>query len=238
MEKVFNLIKNDDGNVERRVFPRFPISTMTFKSGSDSVFEVVDISSTGMQIRKRDGGHTFKPSDKCVGEIHWKGSSLECDGEVKWIGTSRLGVSFICNEKFDEEFLTFLSVDNVIARMKPLHLSGSIGGDLPRDLSCWLQSDGPLEIFVWCHRNGEVSKVQIIFFRKILEWVDGGDVTEGRIIDDRNKETPLTLESELTIGIGNVFNKSEYQYLNSFVKKIPEHFIKDEYRELILRIIS
>ena len=53
MEPQLNLIKNVSAKIEKRVFPRFPFSYLTFKGAhcaEGKVFEVVDISLTGMTM--------------------------------------------------------------------------------------------------------------------------------------------------------------------------------------------
>ena len=57
MERHLSLIKTDYQEMEKRVFPRFPFGLMMFRESSSEkkVFEVKDISLTGMQISIKDG---------------------------------------------------------------------------------------------------------------------------------------------------------------------------------------
>ena len=75
MERRFNLIKSDFEKHEKRVLPRFPFCYLTFKSDETSrVYEVKDISYTGMQLALKDDEHNFKEDSALKGHIHWLGS--------------------------------------------------------------------------------------------------------------------------------------------------------------------
>ena len=162
MERHLNLIKNEELELEKRVFPRFPFSYLTFKAQqSDLTFQVVDISFTGLQLSLKDGGHKYVPGQNCCGQVHWKGRHLNIDAQVKWVNGARLGLAFNHCAQFDKEIRNFLSVDQFVQSMRPLHRL-AIDMDLPAHLKYWLQADGPIEIFVWRHQDGETSRFQMI----------------------------------------------------------------------------
>ena len=81
MERHLNLIKTDFEQTEKRIFPRFPFSYLTFKSSNDGankhVFEIKDISYTGMQLCLKDGGHDFTPGNTIGGTVHWQKAALD-----------------------------------------------------------------------------------------------------------------------------------------------------------------
>ena len=105
MERHLNLIKTDFEQTEKRIFPRFPFSYLTFKADSTSsernVFEIKDISYTGMQLCLKDGGHDFTPGRQINGTVHWQKASLDTIGTVKWVSGSRIGVEFSSENGFD-----------------------------------------------------------------------------------------------------------------------------------------
>ncbi len=69
MLRQFNLIKNDAALREKRVLPSFPFCFMIFrpvqKSGNNHthVYEVKDISHSGMQLALKDGIHHYKSQE-------------------------------------------------------------------------------------------------------------------------------------------------------------------------------
>lgn len=105
MERHLNLIKTDYQEVEKRVFPRFPFSYLTFKAGDSEskVFEVKDISFLGMQLCLKDGGHDFIPGTEIDGTLHWKGATLKALGNVKWVRGQQLGVAFTLDNAFEKK---------------------------------------------------------------------------------------------------------------------------------------
>ena len=79
MERHLNLVKSDFERLEKRILPRFPICYLTFKAseeGSNRVFEVKDISDTGMQLALRDGEHSIEKGSSIKGTIRWQGREI------------------------------------------------------------------------------------------------------------------------------------------------------------------
>ncbi|MDD0853071.1 PilZ domain-containing protein [Halobacteriovorax sp. GB3] len=237
MQRHLNLIKNEIEETEKRVFPRFPFSFLTFKSDradqSDFVFEVVDISFTGMQLRLKFGTHEYETNDTISGVIHWKSASLNMKGSVKWISESRLGVHFDEQSDFEKEIHNFLSIDNVISCMRPLHAQASVV-DLPSNLRFWLRADGPFEVFVWSHSDNELSKFQIITMEHFIEWEDGKGLKSGRVLSKRDLDTPLMSEDEFVFSIDQGFDLEKLSFAKRIVESVPTEYLTPEVKDFLL----
>ena len=104
------LVESDFENLEKRVLPRFPFCYLTFKCGhSEKVFEIRDISHSGMQLVLRDGEHDIKEGSHIHGHIHWFGDTLDINASVKWVTDQRLGVEFSSQQSMREDVSKFLS---------------------------------------------------------------------------------------------------------------------------------
>jgi hypothetical protein len=118
MERRFNLIKSDFEKHEKRVLPRFPFCYLTFKSDENSrVYEVKDISHTGMQLSLKDGTHEFEEDGVMKGHIHWLGKNLDIAGTIKWHTANRIGVEFVKKRDVLEKVQNFLQIDELVKRM-------------------------------------------------------------------------------------------------------------------------
>lgn len=200
MDQHLNLIKNNIESVEKRIFPRFPFCSLTFKSkaekNEDHAFEVVDISSTGAQLNRRMGGHGFLPDDLIQGFFHWNGAELKVKGHVKWVSGSRMGIFFEQALGLD----VFLSTKHILTQLRPVHQMET-GVEVPGNLRYWIRCDGPVELFVWTHRDNEISCFQMIYFHEFIEWRDGKGLKSGRLITKRDLETPLMSEDEFVFNM-------------------------------------
>ena len=236
MERHLSLIKSDFKELETRVLPRFPFVYLMFKDQNEEsghIYEVKDISFTGMQLSLKDGGHAHVPGGKISGIIQWKHAELEAIGKVKWVKGKRLGISFSKDRSFQEKIKSFLSMDKIIAGMQPLH-SHPIEDELPINLKYWLRADGPFEIFVWSHSHAEMSKFQIIMLNKFVEWEDGLGIKTGEILKTRDVETPLFNEDEFLFQLQDGV---EMEYLKAsvdMVKNIPEKYLPAEAKEFLI----
>ena len=189
-----SLLRGGQRKREKRIFPRFPFCFLTFKVGGQ-VFEVKDISFSGMQLSLKDGDCSHKPGSTIGGSLRWYGESLDIAGRVKWTRGQRLGVHFTPPSDFALRWDQFFSLEKIAGRMRPLH-KNELSVEFPGNLRCWLRSDGPVEIFVWCHKDGEISSFQFLFMETFLEWEDGKGLVGGRILTRRDLETPLVQEDE------------------------------------------
>ena len=197
MTRHLSLVESDFEQLHKRVLPRFPFCYLTFKCSQNEshIFEVKDISHSGMQLGLKDGAHTIKKDDKIHGMLRWAGSELEISGSVKWNSDLRLGVEFSTQVSSREGVQEFLDLAQIAKKMKPAH-KVSFGVELPVKLQSWLRADGPVEIFVWQHGDGEIAKFQILMMENFIEWEDGSGLKSARVISKRDVDTPLINEDE------------------------------------------
>ncbi len=238
MDRQFNLIKNETGISEKRVLPRFPFCYLVFRSAKDQergepkVFEIKDISQTGMQIEVKSGKHDYHKSSTFLGHLHWAHKQIEVHGKVKWVTPNRVGFEFDNGQKLSEDLSDFLSLDDAVAHLKPLH-QNHYDLDLPASLKYWLRADGPVEVFIWTHNDGEFKKVQIIIFENFVEWEDTLGLKTGRLLSKRDIDTPLITEDEFVFSIDQTINREREELAALFINKIPEEYIPAEVCEFI-----
>ena len=239
MERHLSLIKTDYQELEKRVFPRFPFGFMVFKTDIDNsrttgmVFEVKDISLTGMQISIKDGEHKYQSGDIVSGTLQWRGSSVALKGKVQWVRQASLGLSFESSISFEEKMRSFLSYDHVVSHIKSLHAS-QLNLELPNNLKYWLKSDGVLEIFVWEHSLSGISRFQILFMEHFIEWEEGLGLRTGKIMTQRDLDTPLSLEDEFVFHIDEGVVEDKVELALGVVKKIPEEVLPIEARDFLI----
>lgn len=238
MERKFNLIKSDFEKHEKRVLPRFPFCYLTFKPDDNSrVYEVKDISLTGMQLSLKDADHSFPDEAALGGNIHWLGRNLEIQGTVKWHTPTRLGVEFLKRREVMDRVRNFLSMEEFVKHLKPLHKVDG-GLELPAKLKYWLRSDGPAEIFVWQHGDGELSKFQVLFMETFVEWEDGHGLKTGRILSKRNVDSPLLSEDECVFRMDPDAELEKLNRVKDLVELIPGELLPSETRTFIARQLS
>lgn len=237
MERRFNLIKSDFEKHEKRVLPRFPFCYLTFKADDTSrVYEVKDISYSGMQLSLKDH-HDFKEEHSLKGSIHWIGQKLDVSGTVKWHTPNRIGVEFLKKRELLDKVQDFLDIKSIVKHLKPLH-KVSEGLEIPARLKYWLRSDGPVEFFVWQHADGEMSKVQILFFEHFVEWEDGFGVKTGRILSKRNVDSPLVNEDEWVFHIDQNIDVSRLEKVKDLTSHLLDEHLPTEVRTFIARQLS
>ena len=238
MERRFNLIKSDFEKHEKRILPRFPFCYLTFKSDENSrVYEVKDISHTGMQLSLKDGTHEFKEDGVMKGHIHWLGKNLDIAGTVKWHTANRIGIEFIKKRDVLEKVQSFLQIDELVKRMKPLHKVDD-GLEIPARLKYWLRSDGPVEVFVWQHADGEIAKLQVLFLETFVEWEDGLGLKTGRILSKRNVDSPLLTEDEWVFHIDLDIDPEKLEKACTLIKHITDDLLPSEVRTFLARQLS
>ena len=223
MERHLSLIKTDYKETEKRIFPRFPFGLMMFRESLEGkkVFEVKDISLTGMQISLKDGAITYTVGQKITGNLQWRESGIAINGLIQWVRGQSIGVSFESGISFESKMEQFLSFENIVAHIKPLHLS-KLPIDLPNNLKYWLKSDGVLEIFVWEHSQSGISRFQIILMEHFIEWEEGTGVKTGRVMTQRDLDTPLSLEDEFVFQIDEGVMQDKVDMALGIVRKISE----------------
>lgn len=238
MERHLSLIKTDYQELEKRVFPRFPFGLMIFreensKENSKMVYEVKDISLTGMQLSFKDGTHNFTQGKTIAGNLQWRGSTLAVKGKVQWVRGACIGLSFDSSISFEEKMRHFLSYDNIVSHIKPLH-KNDMDLELPNNLKYWLKADGVLEIFVWEHPSTGISRFQILFMEHFIEWEEGVGLRTGRILTQRDLDTPLSHEDEFVFQIDEGAVSSKIEMALGVVKKISDEHLPLEAREFLV----
>lgn len=238
MERRFNLIKSDFEKHEKRVLPRFPFCYLTFKADETSrVYEVKDISHTGMQLSLIDDTDGFGPEATLKGSIHWLGKNLDIAGTVKWSTANRLGVEFAKRREVLEKVQNFLNIEDMVKRLKPLHkVEGGL--EIPAKLKYWLRSDGPVEIFVWQHGDGEIAKCQALFLEAFVEWEDGLGLKTGRVLSKRNVDSPLLTEDEWVFKIDQNVDPEKLERVKNLIGLIGDELLPSEVRTFIARQLS
>jgi hypothetical protein len=234
MERHLSLIKTDYKEMEKRIFPRFPFGLMMFRESSQDkkVFAVKDISLTGMQISLKDGELAYKLGDKIIGNLQWRESDLVINGIVQWVRGQSIGVSFETGIAFESKMSNFLSFENIVSHIKPLHQS-KLPIDLPNNLKYWLKSDGVLEIFVWEHSQSGISRFQIILMEHFIEWEEGSGIRTGRVMTQRDLDTPLSLEDEFVFQIDDGLVQDKVDLAIGIVRKIKEEHLPSSARDFL-----
>jgi hypothetical protein len=238
MERRLNLIKSDFEKHEKRVLPRFPFCYLTFKSDDTSrVYEVKDISHTGMQLSLKEDGHAFAADSVLKGSIHWLGNNLDIAGTVKWSTSQRLGVEFAKRREVTDKVHDFLNIKEIVKRLKPLHkVEGGL--EIPPRLKYWLRSDGPVELFVWQHGHGEIAKLQILFLEVFVEWEDGEGVKTGRTLSKRNVDSPLLTEDEWVFQMDPEIDGEKLNKVKELIGLIPQDQLPLEVQTFLVRQLS
>jgi hypothetical protein len=216
-----NLVQSDFEQHEKITLPRFPFCYLTFKCSKDTehVFEVKDISYSGMQLGLRNGEHGLKEDETIHGFLHWSGRELEINGSIKWKTNMRLGVEFSSQATARQEVNSFLDLEKIAAQLKPVHRV-DYGVDLPAKLKYWLRADGPIEVFVWQHADGELAKIQILIMENFVEWEDGVGLKTARVMSKRDVDTPLISEDEFVFKIDEGLDDSKIDNAKKLISHI------------------
>ena len=214
------LVESDFEDLQKRVLPRFPFCYLTFKCEQNNhVFEVRDISHSGMQLVLRNGQHQIAKGASVHGRIHWYGQEEQVTGTVKWATNDRLGMEFSTQQSARESINEFLSMGNFVEHLRPIHKVDT-GVELPAKLKYWLRSDGPVELFVWQHSHGDLSHFQFIIMENFVEWVDGEGLKTGRVISKRDVDTPLINEDEFVFKVDNHLDEEKIKAAKDLVSKL------------------
>lgn len=233
MHNHLNLIKTDFQKVEKRVLPRFPYCSLTFKQSDKEfgpTYEVKDISYTGMQLCLKDGLCPLKSGQKVQGQLHWKGRTLDVLGEIKWSKGQRVGVQF--NQQMQSQLNLFLSLPNLLKAVKPIHQC-QVDLEIPANLRYWISGDGPVELFVWQHPDGEVSRVQLIVLHNFIEWEDGQGPKTGRVLTLRDVDTPLVSEDEFVFQLDEEPDSERLLLACEFLSLLPASYMASSTLEFI-----
>jgi hypothetical protein len=112
------------------------------------------------------------------------------------------------------------------------------GLEIPARLKYWLRSDGPVEIFIWQHGDGEIAKAQILFLETFVEWEDGHGVKTGRILSKRNVDSPLLTEDEWVFQIDMDIDPDKLDRVKNLVDHISDDLLPVEVRTFLVRQLS
>lgn len=235
MERHLSLIKTEYPELEKRVFPRFPFGFMIFRDVSHGkmMFEVKDISLTGMQLCFKDGTHNYTIGSSVSGELHWRGSQITLKGKVQWVREASLGLAFESSISFEEKMRSFLSFDNIVAHIKPLH-KADLTFDLPNNLKYWLKADGVLDLYVWEHASQGISRFQVLMMEHFIEWEEGVGIKTGKVMTQRDLETPLSLEDEFIFEIDQEAQPLKIEMALGVVRKISEDLLPNDAKEFLI----
>lgn len=222
MERHLNLVQSDFEELEKKIFPRFPFCFLTFKTNQedcDLTYEVKDISHTGMQVALRMGTHQLQKEQRVQGKLHWSGLELEIAGEVRWSTQMRAGIEFNNSPVLRERVSQVLDLALYADRLKPIHLM-DYGVEIPARLKAWLRADGPVEIFVWQHGDGELAGFQILMMENFVEWEDGVGLKTARVISKRDIDTPLLTEDEFVFQVDQTIDDEKIAKASRLVNNI------------------
>lgn len=235
MDRHLNLVKNSNQTVEKRIFPRFPFSYLTFRvDGDDKSFEVKDISFSGMSIALKDGQADLKEGDELEGEIHWVKESVTISGKVRRVKQDSFAITFTGGRDSELKMKSFLSVENIAKCLRPIHeYKEQI--EIPSNLICWLRSDGPFEIFVWNHTDNEISRMQVIMMDHYVEWNDGKGLKSGEILSIKNHDSPLVTEEEFEFVVDTVLDEEKLKFASRIVKNIDTQMLEDSVYDFLCR---
>ena len=212
---------------EKRILPRLPLSTMTFKlSSSRAIFQVDNISSAGMGIQLKNGEHSLRKGDAVVGLIHWQQEETPVAGKVVWAHGQRVGLAF----PNGREIAPLLSPEKIVKGLKALHFQQP----RPPQLKYWLKAASVLEIFVWAHGDGEYRKIQILFGNHLIEWRDGQGIQTGTLIAQQDKDTPLFDQDEWTVQMDSKIDLDKIVPLEPILQKLTEVQIPPLAKEFLL----
>lgn len=190
----------------------------------EHAFEVKDISFSGMQLALKSGEHNLNEGEKIHGRLHWSGRELEINGTIKWTTDKRLGVEFSNEISVREEVQDFLNLELIAKSLKPVHQL-NIGSELPANLKFWLRADGPVEVFVWQHSDGEFARFQVLIMENLVEWEDGKGLRTARVISKRDIETPLISEDEYVFKMDESLDDDKIDKAAALVNQISREFL-------------
>ena len=234
MTRHLNLVKSDFEQLEKRILPRFPFCFLTFKSSKEGthVFEVKDISHSGMQLGLKMGEHRMKENENIHGYLHWQGRELEVTGSIKWKKSNRLGVEFSTQASSRGQVDEFLDLKSIAKVLKPVHKL-DYGVEFPVKLKYWLRADGPVEIFVWEHNDHEYSRFQILMMEKFVEWEDGIGLKSARVISKRNIDTPLINEDEVVFKFDEFIDDDKIEKALELIEHLDSSLMTDNVIDFI-----
>jgi hypothetical protein len=189
-----------------------------------------------MQVSLKNGGSQIRPEEKISGELHWRGTNIKVSGDVKWVKGQRIGIAFA--EELTKKLIPeFLSIENILAGMRPVHSSG-LDIEMPNNLKYWLRADGPVEGLVWEHNDRDVSRFQVILMDAFVEWEDGKGLRTGNLHNKRNVETPLNAEDEYIFEIDQSLDMDKIDFASRIIEKLPTDYLPTDVTDFLGRKLA
>ena len=229
-----SLIKTDFEQLEKRVLPRYPLCYLTFKETEGRVFEVREISLTGMQLCLKNGDIEYGEGGPIKGSLHWIGQNLDIQGEVRWVKGNRLGLSFEGGESFSKIVGLFMSPENIATHMKAIPFL-ELEYEIPANLDLWFRADGPADLFIWKYNDEALFKFQIILMNYFVEWEDGVGLITGTVRTQRSLDNPLSEQDEVVFKVDEQRVESKLQFARDVVTNISEEKLDSTIKNFLTR---
>lgn len=230
-----NLIASNEQTQVKKILPRFPICYLTFKKENFlHSFEVVDISTTGMQLLLKYGEiPSAKKNDQVKGKLKWHGYELELNSEVVWATSNRLGLKFTSpsSSNIVQEFFSWKRLGKAL---KPVHHM-DYPFELPPKLKYWLRADGPHEIFIWQYASGELESFSIIIRENLVHWSQEEGLKTGRVISQRRVKLPLSAEGEFIFLMDSLRKKEMIKRGQEFLEILEKRHLPEMVINFLIR---
>lgn len=95
-----------------------------------------------------------------------------------------------------------------------------------------------MELFVWQHADGELSKFQILLMENFVEWEDGSGLKTGRILSKRNIDSPLINEEELVFKMDPGADLEKIGTVKELVEQLPGTLLSGEVQHFLMRQLT
>ena len=106
--------------------------------------------------------------------------------------------------------------------------------DLPNNLMFWLKADGVLDLYVWEHASAGISRFQILMMEHFIEWEEGVGLKTGRVMTQRDLDTPLSLEDEFVFQIDDSVVAEKIEMALGVVRKISDDHLPTDAKEFLI----
>jgi hypothetical protein len=235
MNRHLSLLKTDIVEIEKRVFPRFPFGQLIFKSDGDEsrYFFIKDISLSGMQLSLLDGDINFKKGDLVSGRIQWKQQFIDVKCNVQWVNANNFGILFQSSITFEDRMRSFLSFEQIVSHIKNISAS-DLEMEIPNDLKYWLKADGVFELFIWELAKNSLSRFQILLMDSFIEWNEGEGIKTGKMVTQRNLDTPLSKEGEFIFQMDQNIVENKLEMARGVISLLNESLLPIETQKFLL----
>ncbi len=90
-----------------------------------------------------------------------------------------------------------------------------------------------MEVFIWQHAGGDLSKFQILLMENFVEWEDGVGLKTGRALSKRNLDTPLLTEDEYVFLMDEGINAARVNFALDIIKNVPQDHLSNDALEFV-----